>query len=152
MIKRYKNTRKNIGQYIPKNPNKYVGQYPIVVRSTWERKFCQWLDVNFTVLEWSSENIVVPYYDPVRMKYRRYFPDFWMKIKNKDDTIDKYIVEIKPLSECAPPKKGRKTAKTLRLQEATYLTNQAKFRAADGYCQKMGYKFKIMTERELFNK
>ena len=152
MIKRYKNTKKKLGQFIPKNPTKYVGQYPIVIRSSWERMFCQWLDINLTVLEWSSENIVVPYYDPVMMKYRRYFPDFWVKIKNRDDSIDKYIIEIKPYRECYPPKKGRKTKKTLRLQESTYLTNKAKFIAATEYCHKMGYKFKIMTERELFNK
>ena len=152
MIKRYKSNKKNVGQYIPRNPTKYVGQYPIIVRSSWERKFCQWLDANLTVFEWSSENIAIPYYDPVMMKRRRYFPDFWMKIKNRDDSVDKYIIEIKPHKECVPPKKGRKKPSTLRLQEATYLTNQAKFKAATDYCHKLGYKFKILTEKELFNK
>ena len=151
-IKKYKNGKKRLSEFIPINPKKYVGRYPIIIRSTWERMFCQWLDVTPTVLEWSSENIAIPYYDPVQSKNRRYYPDFWMKVKGREG-IGRYIVEIKPARECKPPtKRGRKSKKTQLFQEATYITNQAKFKAAEKYCQKMGYTFKIMTEKVLFFK
>lgn len=149
-VKRKKN--KNSGTFTPKNPQKYKGSYPIVIRSQWERLFCQWLDANEYVISWSSENIVIPYYDPVQMKRRRYFPDFWMKVRTANG-IEQYVIEIKPRKETRPPtKRGKKSKKTQLYQEATYLTNQAKFEAAQKYCRKMGYNWKILTERELFGK
>lgn len=151
-LKRQKK-KKRWGEFVPINPKKYVGRYPIIIRSGWERMFCQWLDVNAIVLEWSSENIAIPYYDPVQQKNRRYYPDFWMKVKNKKGGTAKYVVEIKPAKETKPPtKRGRKTKKTQLFQESTWITNQAKFKAAEQYCKKMGYIFKIMTEKELFFK
>ena len=139
--------RKNIKEYIPKNPQYYKGRYPICCRSNWEYRFCQWLDVNPNVAEWSSEGISIHYYDPVQMKKRRYYPDFL--IKNIDG--QRFLIEIKPHRETKPPsKQGRKSKKTQLYQEATYLTNKAKFEAAERYCNKMNWKFKLITEKELF--
>ena len=45
MIKRGKRN-KNLGNFMPRFASKYVGKYPIVVRSSWERMMCQWLDCN----------------------------------------------------------------------------------------------------------
>jgi hypothetical protein len=150
-LKKQKKNKK-YSEFVPINAQKYVGRYPIIIRSSWERLFCQWLDVTPTVLQWSSENIAIPYYDPVQMKNRRYYPDFWMKIKNREGGPTEYIVEIKPAKETKPPtKRGRKSKKTRLFQESTWVTNQAKFRAAEKYCRKMGYKFKIMTEKNLFH-
>ncbi len=143
-----KRKKSNKGQFIPRFPNKYTGKYPIIVRSSWERLFCQWLDANKKVTAWSSEAIIIPYYDPVQKKKRRYYPDFWMKVENK-----KYLIEVKPFKETKPPsKRGKKSSKTKLHQEATYLTNQAKFDAAQKYCKKMGYEWKVLTERQLFKK
>lgn len=145
--------QKRFSEFIPINYKKYVGRYPIIVRSGWERMFFQWLDVTPSVVEWSSENIAIPYYDPVQKKNRRYYPDVWMKIKNRNGGFDKFVVEIKPDKECRPPtKKGKKSKKTQLFQEATWLTNQAKFKAAEDYCRKRGYKFKLMTEKVMFFK
>ena len=144
-IKRKKN---NQGQFIPRFPEKYKGRYPIVVRSSWERLFCQWLDSNEGILEWSSEGICIPYYDPVQMKKRRYYPDFWIKTNR-----GKFLVEVKPYKEIKPPsKRGNKTTKTKIHQEATYITNIAKWKAAEQYCKKMNLQWKILTEKELFKK
>ena len=142
-IKRF---RKNTTEYIPKNSKKYVGRYPILVRSSWERMFFQLLDSNSAVLEWSSEPIGIDYYDPVQGRIRKYYPDVYMKVGNK-----KYIVEIKPVKDTKMPvKKGRMSEKTLRYQKAVYFTNKAKFLAAIEYCKKMKMQFKILTEKELF--
>ena len=113
--------------------------------------FCQWCDVTPTVVEWSSENIVIPYYDPIQKKKRRYYPDFWVKVIGKAGGYNKYVIEIKPAKECRPPsKRGRRSKATRLFQESTYLTNQAKWKAAQDYCRKMGYEFKLMTEKNLF--
>jgi len=137
-------------QYVPKNPQKYTGRYPVIIRSNWERLFCQWLDANPSVIEWSSESVTVYYYDPVQRKQRRYYPDFYAKIINKSDSPVRFLIELKPEHELHPPKKGKKSKKTLRYQEATYLTNQAKFKAAEKFSKKMGMRWKLLTEKQLF--
>ena len=49
--------------YHPKNVSKYVGDpEKIIYRSSWERKFMIWLDLNDSVLEWSSEPIAIKYF------------------------------------------------------------------------------------------
>lgn len=149
MIKRQ---RHNHSQFVPKFPGKYIGSYPIICRSQWERQMCQWLDCNEGVVKWSSENITIHYYDPVQMKKRRYYPDFYARMKTKSG-YEEYVIEVKPHKETKPPsKRGKKSVKTKLYQEATYLTNQAKFRAAEQWCRKMGYKFKVLTEKQLFRK
>ena len=44
-MKKYKR-KKQDKQYIPIYPEKYCGQYPIICRSSWEYRMCQWLDNN----------------------------------------------------------------------------------------------------------
>jgi len=138
--------------YNPMFPQKYKGKYPIVSRSSWELQFMKWCDANPNILQWSSESVKIPYYDPVKQRQRRYYPDFWLKVKCKDGNTVKWVVEVKPYKESVPPKPGKKTNKTRIYEAKTYKTNQAKWRAAVDYCGKMGFKFKILTERELFGK
>jgi len=136
--------------YIPKFIDKYIGKFPIKFRSSWELKFAQWLDYNENIIKWSSERHYIPYYDPMQMKNRRYIPDFYAKIKNNNGYTE-YIIEIKPKKETVPPRKTNKQSKKTKLyQEATYITNQAKFSAAQKYCKKFGYQWKIISEQELF--
>jgi hypothetical protein len=145
-----KQKRGKNGQFIPKFPEKYIGKYPIQMRSTWERRFARWLDKNPNVIEWSSESIAIPYYNPVYKKTKRYFPDFFMRMKNVEGDVKSFIVEIKPLKETRIPERGLKKAKTRIYEERTYLVNAAKWKAADIFCKKMGFEFKVITERELF--
>ena len=144
---------KSKSQFIPKNAVKYTGSYPINIKSSWERSFAQWLDLNESVISWSSENISIKYFDPVLNKVRRYYPDFFFKTIDKDNNLKSYLVEVKPNKETKPPtKSGRKSVKTIVHQENTYYTNMAKFDAASLFCKKMGYQFKLITEKELFRK
>ena len=53
-----------------------------------------WLDNNDSIIEWGSEELVIPYRSPVDNRVHRYFPDFYVKVKQKDDTI-KVMVFIK---------------------------------------------------------
>ena len=96
--------------FMPLNKDKYRGEYPISCKSTWERHFCQWCDVNPSILLWSSESLAIPYYDPStvvdgKKKHRRYYPDYMMMVKDADGKNKIYIVEIKPFAETKPPVK-----------------------------------------------
>ena len=53
------------GKYKPLNPNKYAGNpMNIVYRSLWERKVMVYCDKNPLVIEWGSEEIIIPYLSP----------------------------------------------------------------------------------------
>lgn len=137
--------------YKPANPLKYKGQAFPICRSSWERKFCFWCDTNENVLEWASEAIEIPYMDPVTKKTRRYYPDFYIKVKDKDGNVQRFIIEIKPKKETRPPvvRSNRKPAQILK-EKKTYITNQAKWATAMKFCERKGIQFKILTEEQLF--
>jgi hypothetical protein len=53
-------------KYRPSFPSKYKGDpNNIICRSSWERKFCHWCDLNESILEWGSEEFYIPYISPV---------------------------------------------------------------------------------------
>ncbi len=138
------------GRYRVLNPSKYKGNLSeIVYRSSWELKFMRWCDTNASVLEWGSETIVIPYKSPVDNKFHRYFVDFYVKIKNKENKIIKYLVEIKPDKFTKPPQIPKKQTKKFIQEVFQYGTNQAKWKAADEFCQDRGMKFLILTEHDL---
>ena len=139
--------------FTPMNKEKYNGKEFPIVRSEWERKVCQWLDANPNVLLWSSERLSIEYFDPVRQKKRRYYPDFLAKMVTKNGKEIVYLIEVKPLKETKSPKvTRRKSEKTLLREQSVYMTNIAKFRAADIYCKRRNWIFKVLTEKELFGK
>lgn len=142
---------KNAKFYIPRFPDKYKGEYPIICRSDWEKNFCEWCDKNAGVMRWSSETLAIPYYDPVTLKQRRYYPDFVINVDDGSDRDKIFVVEIKPHKETIPPiRTGGKSDKTKMNEARTWATNVAKWNAAENFCRKYGYQFKIITEKELF--
>ena len=138
------------GRYKVLNPSKYKGNLSdIVYRSSWELRFMRWCDTNASVLEWGSETVVIPYKSPVDSKLHRYFVDFYVKIKNKDNKIVKYLVEIKPEKFTKPPEVPKRQTKKFIQEVFQYGTNQAKWKAATEFCQDRGMKFLILTENDL---
>lgn len=110
-------------------------------------KFC---DLNPNVLRWGSEEFCVNYIKPTDGKVHRYFPDYILKIKTKDNVIETWVVEIKPYAQSVPPVvTPKKRKKTLLEEQATFLTNQAKWKAMKAYCDKVGWKFRVVTEKDL---
>jgi hypothetical protein len=139
--------------YQPKFPEKFVGKTLPVCRSEWEYKFMNWCDMNPSIVKWASEPVAIQYYDPVKRKERRYFPDFLLRIKDKDGKETNHLVEIKPYKETIPPVKSKgKSDKTIIHEATTYITNTAKWKAAITHCRKHGLEFKILTEKDLFVK
>jgi hypothetical protein len=140
------------GKFMPNNPHKYKGNPAnIVYRSRWELKLMADLDKHPDVLEWSSEEIVVPYISPMDNKIHRYFVDFWVKKKNYSDSkVEVVLIEVKPKGQCVPPKvqSGKPTKRYLN-EVHTWGVNSAKWKAATNYAKDRGWKFIIMTEDDL---
>jgi len=138
------------GKYQPSFPKKYKGDPTnIIYRSLWERKFMRYCDLNENILEWGSEEIIVPYRSPVDRRVHRYFPDFYIKIKESNKSIKKYLIEIKPKKQTVPPKKPQRQTKGYLREAYEYAKNQSKWTAAREYCADRGWEFKVITEIEL---
>lgn len=139
------------GLFKPSNPQKYKGDPSnIVYRSSLEFKFMREMDNNPSVLEWSSEEIIVPYRSPIDNKVHRYFPDFYVKKRNfSSGIIECLLVEIKPKSQTKPPKVQAKPNKKYLTEVATWGKNKAKWDAADKYCKSRGWNFVVITEEHL---
>ena len=145
MRKRYK------GKYKFKNPNKYLGNPTnISYRSLMERRFMEWCDSNDKCYKWSSEEVVIPYISPIDNKQHRYFPDFLIQTPK-----GWFLIEVKPLTQSRPPKKL--VVENLELKKKrryiksvqTWLVNEAKWKAATKVCEKKGWSFQILTEKQL---
>ena len=97
-----------------------------------------------SILEWSSEEIVIPYVSPVDTKTHRYYPDFWIKYINLRGDIVEKVIEIKPKAQTRPPGYLNGTAHKI------YQINDAKWNSAIKYCNRNGMQFQILTEDHLF--
>ena len=107
-------------------------------------------DTNDKIIEWGSEEIIIPYLSPWDGRIHRYFPDFYIKIKQHDGSVKKFIIEIKPKRQCSPPdKKPKRKTKKWFNEVKTWGINEAKWKAAYAYCRDRKWEFKIMTEKEL---
>ena len=138
------------GRYQPNNPLKYKGNFRnIIYRSLWELKFMKYCDSNQNILEWGSEEVFLPYRSPLDNKIHRYFPDFYIKVKENTGKIKKYIIEVKPKKQCIEPNPQKKKTRSYIYEVREYAKNQAKWRAAKNYCLDRGLEFKILTEDEL---
>lgn len=138
------------GFYTPRNPDKYIGdKTKIIFRSSWERRIFIWADDNESVVQWSSEPFPIQYFDQSTNKIRRYFPDLFVKIRDKQGIIKNYLIEVKPEKQTNPPKKGRKKTLTYLNEVATYKKNLSKWQQAEKFCESNDMIFKIITEKEL---
>ena len=139
------------GRYKPINPKKYRGDSSqVIYRSLWERKLMVYCDNTDAILAWGSEEIIIPYRSPWDGRIHRYFPDFYIKVRQSNGMIKKFIVEVKPKIQTKPPKKNpkRKTKKWCKDVE-TWGINSAKWKSATEYCKDQNMEFKILTEDHL---
>lgn len=134
----------NQGSFEPKNPEKYVGTFPITYRSSWELTFMNLCDQHPYVEQWASESLKIQYQDPFTGKIRNYIPDFFILYTDKNGGKHAEVIEIKPLSQSIP-----EAARTQKDLDAITL-NEAKWEAAYNWCRSNGVKFRIMTEKQLY--
>ena len=137
--------------YKPLNESKYVGDSTnIICRSLWERRVCKYLDTNENVVNWGSEEIAIPYISPMDNRKHRYFPDFIVRIKENTGDVKTKVIEVKPFKQTEKPERGKKRKATYMKECATYVVNQAKWKAAENFCSKKGWEFLVLTEKEIF--
>jgi hypothetical protein len=131
-------------KFKPINTKKYIGDYnSIICRSLWERNICKFCDMNENIIKWSSEEIIVPYTNPLDGKQHNYYPDFVIQFKVANE-IKTWMVEVKPKKQTLLKENASKKEKI------TWIINNAKWDAAQKYCQKNNMEFKIITEKDIF--
>lgn len=137
-----------MGIYTPLNPYKWINTNKITYLSLWERRLFKFLDNHPNVLKIGSETIIVPYYDRVNDKIRRYHIDLEIHFKSGK----KYLVEVKPKKQTIPPELRNKKGirKNIQLSEQIlYQKNIAKWESAQQFAQINGFVFEIWTEDKL---
>ncbi len=106
-------------------------------------------DTSDNILEWGSEEIIIPYLSPWDGKMHRYFPDFYIKVKQSTGNIKKFIIEVKPKNQTKPPKPVSRKTKRFINEVKTWSINEAKWKSAKTWCEHNDMEFKILTEDEL---
>ncbi len=70
------------GKYKVKNKEKYLGDpLDVIYRSLWERKVMVYLDESSRIIQWGSEEIIVPYKSPAE----------WVKMAKDNNLIYLFI-------------------------------------------------------------
>lgn len=132
------------GVFVPTNPEKYIGTYPIRYRSSWELTFMRKCDLHPDIIEWASESIQIPYKHPIKQQGSIYIPDFIVHYKDKNGKKHVEIIEIKPMSQTDPKK-----ARSLN-EKVCIAINSAKWQAAHYYARRSGATFRVITEEQLY--
>lgn len=133
------------GEYKPINPQKYVGTYPIIFRSSWEHKVMVMFDSNPNILSWASESLKIPYQNPFTNKYTVYIPDFVVTYIDAEGKTHAEIIEVKPAKETF-----LEQAKSARAKAAVAL-NSFKWAAAQAFAKHHGMTFRVMNEQNIYN-
>lgn len=147
-----KNKKNNFrqGVFNPTNPSKYIGNQKPIYRSGWELKFFRWADMNENILKWGSENVIIPYVNPLDGRVHRYFVDNFIVFKDNNGNHNKFLIEIKPSKQTQRPVRTKyKKNKTMIYEQKMYVQNTAKWKAANEWAKKKNCKFLILTEKEL---
>ena len=150
------------GTYRIQNPQKYIGgKTEIKYKSGLEERVMYFLDNNLNILRWNYEGISIIYLKPIfenwqihHVEERKYYLDFYAEIKQKDGTIQRYLLEIKSKSATIPPLKPKKmTPKAQRryINDCmVYAINKNKWNAAKVFCENKGWKFKMVLDDQIW--
>jgi hypothetical protein len=131
-------------EFVPKNPQKLIGNSRPFYRSSWELTVMTLLDQHPNVINWASESVSIPYVNPLTGKQSVYIPDFLVLYKDKSGKQRAELIEVKPSKEAIA-----ENAKSKR-DKAALLINTAKWAAAMSWCKKNGISFRILTEADLY--
>jgi len=132
------------GKYQVKNPEKYMGKRLPSYRSSWEFTFMSFCDNNPAVLNWVSEGVKIPYFNPVSGKQTIYVPDFLVVYVDANQRQHTELVEIKPSKEAT-----MESARSYR-DKLMVAMNMAKWAAADSWCRANNMRFRVVTEFDIF--
>ena len=158
-----KDDRYKQGLYIPKFPEKYIGDPTnIFYRSSLEKKFCIYADINPKILKWGCECFEIPYTlkslgNPPKITHHRYYPDFYLEVSRPDlpQLVARFLIEVKPEAETKAPvlpkSNSLKKIKSAEYQLVTYNKNVYKWVQAIDWCKARDIEFRLVIE-ENFDK
>lgn len=135
----------NSYRFIPKNVAKYAGDASrIVARSKWELMYMSALDNSNLVAKWISEpkTLNISYLSPIDRKVHQYWPDFLVQYASGELEL----LEIKPLKESVQENAVSQYDKLM------FIKNVAKWKAAEIFAKRIGARFRVITEKDLFKK
>ena len=132
------------GNYQPKNTEKYIGKHIPKYRSGWELQFMRMCDDHPAIQAWASESHRIPYIHPITGQRKTYVPDFFVIYVDANGKRHAELVEIKPSSQIVGNASGQ-------YDQARAVVNQAKWNYAQQWCKQQGIRFRIITEKEIFN-
>ena len=89
-----------------------------------------WCDLNESVKGWASEEVAIPYRNPLDNKVHKYMVDFYIEVDKK-----KYLVEVKPERFTKPPDTQKRKTKRYIQVVAQYGVNEAKWKSAKDFCK-----------------
>ena len=133
------------GEYTVENRQKYVGGKAPFYRSSWELAFMRMCDSHPNILKWASENIKIPYRNPLTGKYANYVPDFMIHYVDTTGAEHVELIEIKPSSQTT-----MENAKGMK-NKAAVAVNAAKWASAQEWCDRKGIRFKVINEDQIFS-
>jgi len=143
------------GIYKPRNKAKCINTQSgkkVEYRSQLEFEYMYKLDYSNRITKWGSEVVWIPYYNPIKKRVCQYWTD--LVVHSKEHGV--LIVEIKPEKEITailenkiPKRTGRKKESTLMYELKMFAINQAKWRAAKEYCDTKGWKFVLVSEKNI---
>ena len=132
------------GLFTPKFPKKYIGKGTPKYRSSWEMAMMTFFDNNDHILHWASESISVPYRHPFTGKITNYIPDFFVVYVDNKNKQHAEIIEVKPRSQTIMTEARNKG------DQQQVIINTAKWQAAQAYCKRNGFTFRIVNEQDIF--
>lgn len=153
----YKNVKQ--GWYRLLNPDKFIKPIDELMKSykdghvnyksSLELKAVRYCDWNNSITKWSLEPFPIRYLKPSTGRFHRYYIDLVIEFSSGE----KFLVEIKPYNQSVAPRKPTRNTQKAKLRYAremeTYLINTAKWDAAKIFAKENGFKFIILTEKEL---
>lgn len=131
------------GEFTPKNPEKYIGTYPCIFRSSWELAFMHKCDTHPNIQQWASESIKIPYYNPFKKISTIYVPDFLLHYVDRAGNAIVEILECKPLNQSTD-------SKARGANKAELALNKVKWAAAVKWAKANGMRFRVMNETDMF--
>lgn len=139
------------GTYEVKNWDKYLGESNPRYLSGYELHVFQYLDRSPHVSAWGAEMQIIPYYSRMDESNRRYMVDLMVKYTTPSGEMHTELIEIKPSAQTKPPKKTRNKKRSTYMKELyTYNVNIDKWLHARAYAEKRGWKFRLLTEKNIF--
>jgi hypothetical protein len=132
------------GKFTIKNPEKYMGKRSPTYRSSWEFAFMNFCDNNPSVLNWTSESVKIPYFNPVLGKQTIYVPDFLIVYMDSNQKQHTEVVEIKPSTQTTM--EGARSYQ----DKLSVAINMAKWAAADNWARANNMRFRVITEYDIF--